>query len=523
MINLFGDWNTSYSSTERKGVLFKKALSIGEFSNQSFRFHTFDGNYYNSTDWYNIDNSLFKMINPIPLEFTVNQSNKLIGYEFSNNNLADYFIAGNPIPIDNTSWFKGENTWHPIYILNQDYIYGGIGQSFGGIYQGYGINWDAKLITYPIQLNNEYNVYLNYYYEISLQNEFFLEREELDFCTVSLSIDYGKNWITLMEYYYDNEVLSGNESIDLSQYSDKVVMIMFTLHSNENIAGLGYGWLISNIYIGYDKSTDFIPPSITIISPSHNEKLNSITKVEASISDDVKLDVSIIYIYINDQLVDRRFLNFDADTGKLDYDWDTTFFKDGIYTLSVIAFDNEGNRAIESTTIIIQNGLFNWRSWGPWIIIIIGAAIIGIVMFRVAEKKGKIWINRIRNGKAEKIRLDSIDKDQAIKRVELIEAEFESERPLTLHCKFCKAWFESKDFNYICPVCEHDQLYVAYFCINCGKLHLKDEPGENFSCKKCGVKLIRREIEEIRDILSQDGKLLRKFEYKKKKFSILDT
>jgi DNA-directed RNA polymerase subunit RPC12/RpoP len=144
-------------------------------------------------------------------------------------------------------------------------------------------------------------------------------------------------------------------------------------------------------------------------------------------------------------------------------------------------------------------------------------------MFFLAERKGKLWIRKIRNESAEKTRLEYIDKDQAIKRIEIIELENVIERPLTLHCKFCGSWFESKIFNYICPVCEHDQIYTAYFCINCGKLHLKDEPGDYYYCKKCeGVKLINRELNEIKDILGQEGKLLRKFEHKKKKFSILD-
>ena len=519
MVNIFGNWNASYNS----GIIFKKSLPVGELTNHSFRFHVFDGDYYNSTIWYNIDNSLFDYIEPSPREFNLKQDNKMIGYDFSNKNLADYFIAGTPLALDNTSWFKAENTWHPISFLNQDYIYGGRGQSFGGIYQGYGNNWDAKLITFPLQLKSEYDIYLNYYYEISLQNEFFLELEELDRCSVSISIDYGKTWRTIIEYYYDSESLSGNESINLSEFSNKVVMIMFTLHSNDNIAGLGYGWLLSDIYIGYDKATDFIPPQIDIINPSHNVKLNSITLVEANITDNIKLDVSRIYIYINEKIIDRQFLNFNSETGKLEYEWDTRVFKDGIYNLSIIAFDNQGNRALESITITIQNGIFNWRSWGPWIILIIAAAIIGITMFILAEKKGKIWIKKLRNNNVEKIRLDTIDKEQAIKRIEIIESEFELERPLTLHCKFCKSWFESKSFNYICPVCEHDQLYAAYFCINCGKLYLKDEPGDNYYCKKCEIRLIRREINEIKDILGQDGKLLRKFEYKKKKYSILDT
>ncbi|MFX0058831.1 MAG: S8 family serine peptidase, partial [Candidatus Heimdallarchaeota archaeon] len=137
MINFFGDWNASYSSPEKKGILFKKALPIGEFSNRSFRFHTFDGDYYNSTNWYNIDNSNFTFINPTPLQFTLNQSNKAIGYEYPNNDLRDYYVVGTPMALEDTSWFRGENTWHPISFLNQDYIYGGMGQSFKGVYQGY--------------------------------------------------------------------------------------------------------------------------------------------------------------------------------------------------------------------------------------------------------------------------------------------------------------------------------------------------------------------------------------------------
>ncbi|GAI34872.1 unnamed protein product, partial [marine sediment metagenome] len=48
---------------------------------------------------------------------------------------------------------------------------------------------------------------------------------------------------------------------------------------------------------------------------------------------------------------------------------------------------------------------------------------------------------------------------------------------------------------------------------------------KNSFCKerKCkGVRLISREIEEIRNLLKENGIFLRKFEYKNKKFSILD-
>ena len=124
----------------------------------------------------------------------------------------------------------------------------------------------------------------------------------------------------------------------------------------------------------------------------------------------------------------------------------------------------------------------------------------------------------------EKIRLSNIDRDLVIKRVELI-AKDEVEKPLTLHCKYCKSWFLSKEFDIICPICEHDQIYTAYFCSNCNKLYLKGEPGKNYYCKNkgcIGVRLIPREKEEIQEFLAQEGRILRKFEKKRDKFSILD-
>ena len=77
----------------------------------------------------------------------------------------------------------------------------------------------------------------------------------------------------------------------------------------------------------------------------------------------------------------------------------------------------------------------------------------------------------------------------------------------------------------ICPVCEHDQIYAAYNCPNCGKWFFKDEPGENFYCKSktCeGVRLIRKEKEEVQEILAKEGNIPRKFKSKIKKFSVLD-
>ncbi len=523
MINLYGDWNVSSDNNDNKGVKFTRSLPIHDFINQSFRFHIYDGEYLNTSQWFNPNNNLFPLSIPTILQYNTYINSTLVGYQFSNQLFPDFYVTGVPIPTEQTAWLKGDNSWHEVSRFERTYIYGGLGQGFGGSYQGYGTDWDMRLISRPLQLKNNHKVYLQYYYDISLQLEFGIEEEELDSCSVSISQNFGETWEVLKVYYYDDEILSGNESIDLSEYENEIIMIMFSLSSNDFPLGPGSGWLLSDIYLGFDKSTDFIDPLIEFLKPKGNEVVNSMIEVEAMITDNAKIDTSRIYLYLNDNLVVRQDYNYNETTGIFSYNWDTTYSIDGSYELKIIAFDEEGNRAEQFIIVIVENGFINWHNWGPWIIIIVGTVLIGIVLFILAEKKGKLWINRLRNINAEDLRIKDIDKDQVIKRIEIIESEFTQERLLTLHCKYCDSWFESKNFDYICPVCEHDTLYVAYNCLNCNKWYFKDDPADNYYCKKCkGVKLIPREKEEVKDILAKEGYVLRKFEHKSKKFSILD-
>jgi hypothetical protein len=526
MINIFGVWNATFNSINERGIKFVRTFVLNDFSNRSFRFHTFDGYFLNSTPYFNQDNSLFDFDIPPFLEFNVNHSDKLIGYDFSDNDLSNYYIAGTPNQKELTPWLKGDNTWHIYSRFYKNYLYGGLGQSFGSLNQGYELDWDAQLITRLLHVPDEYDVYLRYSYDISLQNEFFLERNELDKCVVSISENYGEDWVVLKEYFFDDEILSGNESLDISQYSNANVMISFTLYSNNITLGLGAGWLLSSIYIGYDKTTDFVSPNIIIINPSSGDIVNSNTLIKANISDNIEVDSSRIYVYLNNKIVKTNLLNFNGDTGVLLFNWDTTLSTDGQYQIKVVAYDKEGNRAESSVSVKIENGLINLRTWGPWLLIIVSLLIIGIVSFFIAERRGKIWFKNRNTINAEKIRLKHIDKDQVIKRIELIETQEVQDKPLILHCKFCRAWFESNKFNYMCPICERDQIYVAYNCINCGKWYFKDKTSNDYYCKNksCkGVRLVKRGKEEIQSILNKKGIFLRKYEPKKRKYSILDS
>ncbi|NVM16605.1 MAG: S8 family serine peptidase [Candidatus Lokiarchaeota archaeon] len=526
MINIFGAWNATFNSITGQGIKFVKSFILDRFTNLSFRFHTFDGRFLNSTQFYNQDNSLFNFEIPSYFEFNVNYSSMLIGYEFSNDDLSNYYIVGTPSQKELTPWLMGDNSWHEFSRFNQNYLYGGLGNSFGSLNQGYGIDWEAQLITHLLYVPDDYDVYLRYSYDISLQNEFFLEQDELDKCVVSISNNYGEDWVDLKEYFFDSETLSGNESLDISQYSNGFILIRFTLYSNNITLGLGNGWLLSNIYVGYDKSTDFVSPLIEVISPSNEEIVNSFTVIEAIISDNIELDSSRIYVYLNNKIVDVSLPYFNEETGVLMFNWDTTLYTDGQYQITLVAYDIEGNRAESSVSVIVENGLIDMRIWGPWLLVIIGVIIIGIVSYFIAEKKNKLWFKKSKTINAEKIRLNHIDKEQIIKRIELIESHEDQDKPIVLHCKYCGAWFESDKFNYYCPVCEHDQIFVAYNCISCGKWYFKDEPSNEFYCKnkRCkGVRLVKRDKEEVQNILSKEGIFLRKYEPKKRKFSILDS
>ena len=525
MVNVEGAWNASYFKDGLIGIIFEKSLRIADFANLSFRFHAYDGKYSIKTQWYYRNNEFFSFSELAPLQFNIPFANKTIGYSFSSSNLTDYYVIGEPMPKDFTPWLQGDNSWHPITILSTNYIYGGRGLSYGGTYQGYGQDWDIQLITRPIYLPGEYKTYLRFYHEISLQNEYYLDDSEVDRCILAISDDNGNTWTTLKEYIYNSESLSGNVSIDISDYAEKTVLVMFRLKTNTYTVGLGYGWLLSNVYIGYDENTDFIPPKIKFITPLENSVVNSIITIKANISDETSLDKTKIFLMINNKAIPREDLNFNATTGLLTYKWDTQYFSDGKIILKIIAYDKEGNRAEKYIEVTVNNGFFNWKTWRPWLLLISGITILGIILYIISGKKGKIWIEKVRNYNIEKIRQREEYKERMLEKVKKIEAKDDSNRPFILYCRYCDSWFESNKFRYICPRCDRDQLFVAYNCLNCGKWYFKDEPGDNYYCKNksCkGIKLIRREVDDIKRILESEGIKLRKDEFRRKKYSILD-
>ncbi len=573
MINKYGDWNINSGN----GTIFTIALVLEGIINRSFRFHVSDGTYINSTGWYNQDNSEIILSNPSLLQFNVIKYGQAIGYEFSNDKLDDYFITGLPIQGEITAWMTGDYTWHSIYHrgIQKNILYGGIGQRVGiRVGQGYETDWNAKLITRPLRLKDDYPVYLQFIQNISLQNEVFYNKTNYDECQVSISTDYGNTWEVLQEYQYDSEILEENVEIDLTKYANDIVMIMFSLYSNNYEPSvivpnaIGDGWFLYDIYIGYDKSTDLVPPTIKMRNIKRNEIVHSVVEMEISIKDDVGIDRSRLTLYINDESISSDDFDYDKKSGILTYKWNTLNYEDGEYEIKVIAYDKEGNRVEKSKTVYVDNSLFYWLQltltgsqeskpeiWNnlvPIMLLIITLVFAGWILL-VRKRKKERWIQISKRAVISEVKTQGLNKEQVIKKINRLHIEDELKRPITLHCKFCRSWFyqESPEFDIMCPLCNNDQIYVAYNCMNCNKWTFKDETKEDYYCHKCAkfekikdinkknfkryrkkekilnkresVRLIRREMNEITEILEKEGKILRKFESKKKsKIDILD-
>ncbi len=554
MLNIYGDWDATEINILDRGILFQKKVVVGTISNRTFRFRYSDGETENVTFWYNTNNNEIIFMNPTPLTYNVEKDGVDYSYQYSNTNLNDYFVSGTPSPQEYTAWLPADNTWHPINLGGQDMLYCGVGDiSYGPEDFGYGANWDASLITYPLFVEGDHKVYFEFKQNTTLAFDYEptwlgYNENNADKFYVSISTDYGNSWTPLsgLQYFYFTQNRPVMIKQDISNYANKVVMIKFTLDSNSNdLAGMG--WRIFDISIGYDPNTDFINPVVSIISPQDLATLNSIITIEAQLSDNVGIDEDRILIQIGGKSVDRTLLKYDNHTGILTFEWDTTLYSDGLYKIEVIVFDEEGNRAETSITVSVDNGLIAFNKWWPWLLFILVVILLGLGLYIFAEKKGKYMIKDVKSRKIEKARIKEIDFQQAKEQLGLITLEEELKRPNILHCKGCGSWFYSEKFDIMCPICERDQIYAAYNCKNCKKWYLFDSPGEDYYCPKCspkeiveserkllkkkkeinkrlGLRLIRREIEEVEEILSNEGKFLREFNLEKRdrRYSILD-
>ncbi len=483
MNNVYGDWDCSSNITFVDiGIRFEKGLYIEDFEDLTFRFHAYDGNNISSTEWYNEEeNPLIKFSNPIPFNYSTE-----FGYEFNVQSLDEFYITGFPEPRESTIWLSADDTWHCI----NSSIYCGIGQlNVITSDNGYGANWNAKLITHPLNLGTESNNFIQFFQNITLENESatFYEGNDYDQCNISISTDYGATWYELIKYTYLNN-REGHYYIDISSFNGETIMVKFELDSNDETNPSGLGWCVKDLFIGYSVLIDFINLAPKTV-------VNNVQIINVSISEKQGYELKQIELLINDTLVNATYEN-----GMLTFVWDTLLYLDGEYVIEIVVYDNYDNK-IDTSIIIIVDNIPIWIEWLPWLIFIGVLISLSIIIGLLTVKKGIVLIDKIKaNRSIRKERTIVLDKEKEIirKRIENLTKEELKERPYTYFCKNCKSWFvDNSGFKWNCPSCNTDQLYLAYQCPICKKWYFIDDPGD-YDCKKCKIKMVKLSREEIK-------------------------
>ncbi len=157
---------------------------------------------------------------------------------------------------------------------------------------------------------------------------------------------------------YDLRTVSSDDVMAEDNYWGSVdeVDIRTGIHDSVENAGLGtvdYSpWYDATFMTQYNTDTD--APSITINMPMDNSTYNAMVEINATVTDLNRNDTDVWYRW---DMGTPELLPLDSG------DWfsimnDTTLLMDGTHNLTVIAYDEIGNQAMETTEdIIIDNGL----------------------------------------------------------------------------------------------------------------------------------------------------------------------
>ena len=464
MENIFGKWDAirkNISLEKYFGIYYSIKLSLSEFKNLTYRFHAFDGKFYNSTSFIPF-NITFET--PSSLQYPVT---KLLTED-------DLFVGGTPTPVFKSAWLSGDNQWHRVKVLDSymdetEWYCGSL------LYGGYGSNWNATLSLKPVYINETFEAFLWFDYKL-------ITNSPGDSLVIFVSNDLGNTWknistLTTITTDYTQY------AIKLNQYKRQTIMIRFNFIT-DNIPSIGFvqenGVYLKNISINLNVTKDYIPPVVNILNLVENQKVSGKIKVQVLISDNIAVNMSRTEIYI-----DGLPVEFTTNNSIIEIEFDTTIFED-LYDLeiAVVAFDMEGNRLTKKLVVVVDNRV-------PWWIgaLIASLAIASLFALNVYAKKVKV---RDRNSifavglfskYEEWQRKKSTQRQHTIDVLDSLDKKVEAMIPMKLHCKSCKKWFSSNKFDIYCPSCGKDAIYIAKECPFCEKYYFFDLPGKH-ECKK---------------------------------------
>ncbi|MBD3352051.1 MAG: S8 family serine peptidase [Candidatus Lokiarchaeota archaeon] len=499
MYNLYGDWNASYMSIDGEnitsgGILYSYNVCLAEISNASFRIHIKSGGI-----WYSSEN----MTGP-----TLNESITGVYPFIDNGNFMS--VYGSPSPSIQTIWFDSGNSFH--FIEQDETWYSG-----AYYYQGYGLNWNVNLVTPVIRVPSveevEYSIVLTFDHKLLFDPTLdFLHNEA---ATIYISEDYGENWDILYQVVSLNDIPDfEHKKINLNDYRNHNVIIRFNFNSDEYVLGSSYesGWYIKDIEVNYDTTEDRTPPIILFDELTEQMTISRDYVLNLTLTDSGSgIDDTRVSVYIGlEKLEDVTSVN-----GKVSVTIDTRDFSNGEHTISVFAYDNDGNSAKATVTFVIDNPIRHSK-WFIWLIIGLAVGIISLIaiyfIIKKQQEKREISERLYEMHKFDELDIHKAEEQKLTRtqrkayeesrrqlyelrmrqRAERATEESENAKPYSLHCKNCNKWFKSWDYEWICPNCGNDSLYIALQCPLCNKWYYKDREGTYYCNKrKCKIRLLK--------------------------------
>ncbi|MBN2157172.1 MAG: S8 family serine peptidase [Candidatus Lokiarchaeota archaeon] len=481
MFNIYGDFDSTYEldngTLESGGIIYAYDIFLAAVRNSTFRIHVVANSYSMTTEFF---------AGP---QLSIHTTSSFPYYGIPSN----MSVYGNPQPHPQTIWVSSSNSLH--YIARDEVWY--FGEKY---YFGYGENWNVYMVTSLIRIPRSTEetdrVYLWFEHQLRFDT-LFPQLFGDDYAQIMISPDFGSHWYELITYD-ENVNQYQSQKIDLWNYRGMDVLIRFNFHSDDTsfLPTFQTGWYVRNIMVNVDLSLDKEPPTVIFTNIIPNMEVNETFTIEIYITDPSGVDDSLVTLFINTIIIDDAV----SEDGVILYDLDTTKFRNGNTTISVLAYDEVGNKIIETTYIIIKNE----GSPMVWIYIIIGvtiALIAGILYFyfqvfvpsqRKKELRQEMLSEEQQRRLMEELRERQVTEMRIREETELATPESEALKSFTYECRRCRKQFQNQDYiwSMICPDCKTDTLNLVYQCKLCGKIYYEDMPGEYF-CKDCNIKLLK--------------------------------
>ncbi len=492
-------WRTMNRWDPNIGILYSANITVTDFSLRQYRFHASDGVTTVTTEWFTDGPTVQE--NPNAIAFPFQETFAGSGYE-------SWYVAGTPDKLESHEWLKTNTSWD---IVNNPLANPGTPSHFW--YCGvqtvilaqryYGPDWDAWLVSKPIEVNSPQDVHL--YFSHMLNFEFTYGDDQ---AFVDISTDYGRTFTTLVTFGgLNNTGLDWEHfDIDISKYNHKNITLRFRFVSDdvENpVPAINRGWRLSHIEV--NASVEIIAPSVVIQFPDLNYELAGTVQLNFTITDNTGVDIDRVEFYINNELVTPTIWVAPDQVVHLSYIWETTETPNGLIRIRIVAFDTYGNSQTFSYNAYVNNP-FDWFALLIWVI-----TIAAIVAFAAVGYKTRFFTtiyDRTQAAKRLQIKSSATKGAQAlglpIITDDLVNETIEAQEGFTLHCKECKKEFHSQKFEWMCPACDKDSLFIKTYCIYCGTPALLEDPRKSY-CKKCGSRLLRQPNKSLSQLRAAIG------------------